>query len=433
MNIAIGKIGRSMYFDEKDWSIYAGDDSPKIIYFELAKAFPNDTFYIIGVSDFKKFKEANSHKIFGKVSIPNNIVDVFADMKAQVDPDRWRKSTDTHARGNERWRLLDEYIEKVGLKFDLGIFMQGPDGATSVGGCGVMSVKGDKENTPMLMMHNYAGPIIYNLNKQGYPWYVINEDPRYLPSKHKDIFNQEQLCLSQINDEKSYSVNRLENGYKSPYVPHTVKYKYAMIERMFLANMKKVDYSNPDHIEVMIKNDAGQLENRVLQKKNKFILTLNDGYDRLAFLEKWILSHDPDIKVYGKWGDEAKAKYPNTFIEKGIVQMQDTMWESMFTFVPAFDKQHKNFVTQKVWKMIYYGIIPFWDKNSYDTDNLFAEVPDYVKVSSPDEMWQKIDELYNDREKYKTLLKQLYDLLKPEYFDGSFIANTFRPYIEKHR
>ena len=83
--------------------------------------------------------------------------------------------------------------------------------------------------------------------------------------------------------------------------------------------------------------------------------------------------------------------------------------------------------------MIYYGIIPFWDKNAYDTDNLLAEIPDYVKVSSPEEMWQKIDELYNDREKYKALLKQFYDLLKPEYFDGTLINNVFNPYIEKHR
>ena len=34
MNIAIGKSGRSMYFNRKRWSIFAGDDSPKIIYFE---------------------------------------------------------------------------------------------------------------------------------------------------------------------------------------------------------------------------------------------------------------------------------------------------------------------------------------------------------------------------------------------------------------
>ena len=40
MNIAIGKIGRFSYFDPKSWSIYAGDDSPKIIFSELARRFP---------------------------------------------------------------------------------------------------------------------------------------------------------------------------------------------------------------------------------------------------------------------------------------------------------------------------------------------------------------------------------------------------------
>ena len=40
MNIAIGKSGRSCYFNEERWSIYAGDDSPKIIYFEIARQNP---------------------------------------------------------------------------------------------------------------------------------------------------------------------------------------------------------------------------------------------------------------------------------------------------------------------------------------------------------------------------------------------------------
>ena len=57
MNIAIGKSGRSCYFNEERWSIYAGDDSPKIIYFEIARQNPQHTFYLIGASDFTKYIE----------------------------------------------------------------------------------------------------------------------------------------------------------------------------------------------------------------------------------------------------------------------------------------------------------------------------------------------------------------------------------------
>ena len=69
MNIAIGKSGRSCYFNEERWSIYAGDDSPKIIYFEIARQNPQHTFYLIGASDFTKYVEKGGEA-------PSNIVDL---------------------------------------------------------------------------------------------------------------------------------------------------------------------------------------------------------------------------------------------------------------------------------------------------------------------------------------------------------------------
>ena len=109
------------------------------------------------------------------------------------------------------------------------------------------------------------------------------------------------------------------------------------------------------------------------------------------------------------------------------------MWQSMFTFVPSFMKSRKNFVTQKVWKMMYYGIIPFWDKNTYDTDNLFSDLPDFFKVENPDEMWKRIRFLMENPDEYKKYLKIMYDLLEDKYFNGDFIDEVFNPLIEKRR
>ena len=57
MNIAIGKFGRSCFFDKSRWSIYAGDDSPYIFYTTLAKRFPEHKFYFIGGNDINKCRE----------------------------------------------------------------------------------------------------------------------------------------------------------------------------------------------------------------------------------------------------------------------------------------------------------------------------------------------------------------------------------------
>ena len=83
--------------------------------------------------------------------------------------------------------------------------------------------------------------------------------------------------------------------------------------------------------------------------------------------------------------------------------------------------------------MMYYGIIPFWDKNTYDTDNLFSDLPDFFKVENPDEMWKRIHFLMENPDEYKKYLKIMYDLLEDKYFNGYFIDEVFNPLIEKRR
>ena len=87
--------------------------------------------------------------------------------------------------------------------------------------------------------------------------------------------------------------------------------------------------------------------------------------------------------------------------------------------------------TQKFWKMLYYGIIPFVDKNSYDTDKILP-LPEFFRVESPEEMWQKINKLYNDKEKYAQCLNYFYSLLEDKYFNGEYIGEIFNPIIKKY-
>lgn len=430
MNIAIGKFGRSMYFNESSWSIYAGDDSPKIVYLELARKHPDDVFYIIGVSDFTKWKEKNSG-FFAEEAVPENIVDVWHAAKKEFGAKYdfgapgYSEKMLYKTPGKEPWRILDDYVTTHGLSFDLGIFMQGPNSWISVMGEKIpCRYKKDTLLSCLMMSAIYNGPMRHLINKLKFPWYNIIEDPRYVPTRDIDEINTAIYNLSQCDDV--YQKPSMDSYTQDPasYTKKPFILKYSKTERIFLRNLKKVDFTNPDEIVV---------GKHVYQKKTPFILTLNGGYDRLEFLENWVLNKMPDCKVYGKWDAAAQKKYPETFIKKGIVEIQDKMWEAMFTFVPAFMKSRKNFVTQKVWKMMYYGIIPFWDKNSYDTDNLFSDLPDYFKVDSPEQMWDRIDHLMQNPDEYRKYLKIMYDLLEDKYFNGDFISEIFDPLIEKHR
>lgn len=69
--------------------------------------------------------------------------------------------------------------------------------------------------------------------------------------------------------------------------------------------------------------------------------------------------------------------------------------------------------------MINYGIIPFMHP-FYDQQH-HIPCPDFIRVNSPKELLEKIDYLENNKKEYNKLLNELNDMLKTEYYDGTFI------------
>lgn len=407
MKIAIGKLGRSCYFDKKHWSIYAGDDTPLIFYRTLCEKYPEHEFYMVGPSDFQRWDKSNE--------FPKNFIDIYGECKKDMkDELEEAKKTQT------AWKVLVKYINDKDIKFDFGVILIGPDTPVSLMGVGQHCLTApDREAKALEMAANYVAPIIGVLNDQMFPWVGINEDPRYIPYNNRDIVNDEQVILTQINTQRT--VTRISGYFDKAliYRRHDIKYKYAGTERIFLNDLKRYDFRDPDHIDV---------DGEIYQKTNDFIITVNGGGNRLEFMEKWIFNDKPDQVIYGKWSDKEKENHPDNFIQRGICEMNPLMWQTKFTFIPAFEKRLKNFVTQKLWKMIYFGIIPFFDKNGYDTDML-EPVPSICRVETPAEMWKRIDALNKDKESYKKLLNYFYNLLEDKYFNGEFIKDMIDPYI----
>jgi hypothetical protein len=321
------------------------------------------------------------------------------------------------------WLQLVKYAKTLGVKFDFGIILQGPDMSATLTHVGVKRIhEPDIDCKIMQMSSNYSAPIIGFLNSFKVPWIDVNEDIRYVPFKVRDILQDEICVLSQSNTVKK--VKRI-CGYfdkSKEFRMHDIVYKYAKLERMFLKDFVKHDFRDPDHIDV---------NGEIYKKDNDFIITVNDGGNRLELIEKWILNDKPNQTVYGKWKKEAIEKHPGVFVEKKIADIEPLMWRSKYTFVPSWQKLHTNFVTQKIWKMMYYGIVPFFDKNGYDTDHLL-EVPEFCRVETPAEMWKKIYALNKTPEAYRKLLSKIYDLLEDKYFNSDFIKETFGPWIEEY-
>jgi hypothetical protein len=87
------------------------------------------------------------------------------------------------------------------------------------------------------------------------------------------------------------------------------------------------------------------------------------------------------------------------------------------------------FVTTKFWKMIYYGIIPFFHP-LYDGDQIY-DVPSILRVSCPEQMWERIKWLDANPEEYSRTLNEIYSLLKDELFNGDYIVNKLNDSVQK--
>ena len=62
MNIAIGKFGRSISFNENNWGAIGGDNEPPSLFLKLAELNPNNTYYLIGKSNFRRMDDNFKNK-----------------------------------------------------------------------------------------------------------------------------------------------------------------------------------------------------------------------------------------------------------------------------------------------------------------------------------------------------------------------------------
>jgi hypothetical protein len=140
-------------------------------------------------------------------------------------------------------------------------------------------------------------------------------------------------------------------------------------------------------------------------KTKKFMVVLNEGNNgvtsRYAELKKYVLDYIDDVEIYGKW-DEETVKDDSRF--KGSVkfnELQEMLPAVKYSFMISIKD---GWVTMKIWELIAHGIIPFMHPN-YDTQK-HCKVPDFIRISSPSELHEKIEQLEADPELYKKILDE---------------------------
>ena len=100
-----------------------------------------------------------------------------------------------------------------------------------------------------------------------------------------------------------------------------------------------------------------------------------------------------------------------------IEDLQTKLQDVKFTFIIPIKK---GWVTSKYIEMIHAGVIPFLHP-TYDEQS-HLNIPGFLRPQTPQELAERIKTLSEDPEKYQLVLKGLRAaLLKPEYYDGSFL------------
>jgi hypothetical protein len=424
MNILIGKIGKSSSFNDKQSAYlnYGGYDIMAKMFITFAECFPQNTFYLGTASDFTKIK-STSNSFLGK-PLPNNIVDLMPAINLRMR--EYKASTKAHPEGKAYQAMKDE-IDAEDLKIDKALFVyQFSDYGNTLPDNLVKNLKSDTYSQPLQIARTYFAPIVWWIDNTTVPYAFMIDDPRELHWKERDIIRKPECVFSQVNTTIPY---KRITGFKEAskiIVNDSVQAVYSGIEKAFLIGKTRVDFTT----------DTFTVDGHSYKKDIPFTLVLNGTRDRLNNVEKWIFPFvSKDFKIYGNWtaydikGTIESKGYSHYFENKSMSSMIDIMWRTKYTYIPYVVKDFPEFVTQKVYSMIYYGIIPFWNKNEYDTTGIYSNVPEYCKVDSPEEMWQRINELEHDADFATEIRKKLYYLLTDDLFNGEYLIHQFSPYL----
>ncbi len=402
MNIAIGKIGKSIKFGPEEKgkgkkAMTAGSIDARIIFEKLIHFNPQHKFYLIGRSNFSRLKP----EIRNKINKHNNVIDVWAGFHD------WFACQDDKDEVTESWRFMEHVIKKYD-KFHIGLFIAGGVLEYAVQG---KTLKEGKPIKTLMAAAKYAGPIHHFINETKIPYMVLSLDPRCYPKPAKDILIPPKRVLQLRNETME--------------VEHRVSYE---TDEMVVSKVPAV-YSGIETLYAVQEEQPAGLDAFFDEPEEKrdinMVLWLNEGKpSRFKDLKDYVLDSIDDVQVYGVWNEKA-LKDPR--IEQ--VAMSELSWQfprTKYTFcIPIAP----GWATGKFWEMIKFGIIPFMHPTYDDQKNV--GFPEELRVKDSNDLLEKIN-LYNSDEKmYNRLHKQLQDMMTPDIKSGKYINDIIMKNVDE--
>lgn len=375
-NFIVGRLGKSFNFDLNKSDSISGDIDAINCVLLLAKHNPNDTFYIIGANNWDKTvmmdKPENVKSIIPANAIKGPILSnplCFVEM------------------------LKD-------IKIDGGILFQSISSNVKY-----MMPENEQYNTSQSWLNfvkSYQRPIFCYLEKTKIPYVMFYTDPRQWPLAGPiDLRNLPKKILTQTTDNLKPIKKSFDETKPLETTEYSISVEYNGAEKIAAYNINVVkDFSEKRHEKLtLLAND---------DKRNKRIKQLAP-----------YMQYDPELIVYGKWDEKCTNKWPNLKGPIPPTRIHDLYKKEKYTLIIPIDD---GWVTFKYLEMIAYGVIPFFHP-TYDSKR-FLDVPEYIRIKTPEELYQKIEQLENDPELYLSIITELQEkFLTQDVLDGSFMNN----------
>lgn len=396
MNIAFCKLGKSIKFKTK-FSPQGGDNEAPLVLSALANNYPENTYYIVGKSDFCRLNPEEYSKYFKY----NNVIDVLGKFKFKPSEDKEEnsKNKDIYT------QCLDEYFTETGIKIDATVMMVGQVGTVTIPNKIQQVRNHDLIASIIDMTLNYTSPTVYWLNNNlNIPVIEIINDIRYNLSQSRDIIFNPKHSLSQYDfTYKKRSIGSYENQY--PLKEYQIPATYSEMEKIFLINKEFPPEEN------------------VLNKSKIFTMILNETRpSRYPELKKWILNNQnpifKDIDIYGYWPEEIMESDSRFKGMIDISEVQEKMKETKYIFMIV----PKKWITSKYIEMLYAGVLPFFHPD-YDADN-YLDIPDILRPKNVEELNSAIEYFeQNDSERIKLVKKLQNKYIRKQDLDGTNLSN----------
>jgi len=395
MNIGVGKVGKSTLFDYTKWGMIGGDQESPVLISSLAQLNPNVKFYIIGRSDFGRI----SPELRDKINVHGNIIDIWADF------DQKKHGYDTY---------VTEFLEKNNIRLDFCLLYSGTVAQVNVPNKSffIKEKPEDPGAHPKVLevFLKYASGIIHYLNTSGTKFAYIGEDYRYFPIPARDLYNRPFVYLGTIA-EKGLKVKYAKEYCSHDMIITTEKVLKAHMDKVFLMGEEK---------PVFLENEKPR-SGMAIYSNGKWA---SGGTPKWPILDAWIINQleKDSWTVYGEWAEDVieKKEYVDKFINTPISQLHDQMRSCKYTFMIPITKRS---ASSKFWKMIYFGLVPFFqpDSDSDDTQLQDEVLNKWLRPQTPAQLREHIDAIDADENLYLEIRKRLHDLMLDEYFNGELM------------